>query len=122
LPEEIEPQALLQYSLLLFLLSALSIWRLTDMNYVEKVRSQLRIELEGLDKELLELYTLLGVMLGTEVAKDYVHDAWSVWQNRKNPEHKSLVPFEELSPQIQDLDTKYVEAIIRAVKKAQALK
>lgn len=81
------------------------------MNYVREFKEELRRELPECDNVLLDLYTLLGLTLGTEVTEQDVHDAWSVWKNPVDPNHRSLVPFEQLSREVQDLDTKYVEAI-----------
>lgn len=85
------------------------------MNYVEEVRQAIVEEMRGLPAELIDLYTLLGVMMGPLVDNEDVHNAWAVWQNRIKPDHKSLVRFEDLSPEVQDLDSKYRDAIIRAV-------
>lgn len=85
-------------------------------NYIEALRKMIRRELPSLDDELLEMYTLLGAIRGTEVSNSDVHEAWAVWQNRKRPDHKSLIPFGHLTPEVQDLDTPYRDAIIRAVQ------
>jgi hypothetical protein len=86
------------------------------MNYVEKLRANIVEELAGLPDELIDLYTLLGVMFGPLVDSENVHDAWSVWQNKINPNHKSLVRFEDLPEEIQKRDDKYRDAIVRAVQ------
>ncbi len=81
------------------------------MNYVQEFKEELRRELPKCDNVLLDLYTLLGLTLGTEVTEKDVHDAWSVWKSPVMPEHRSLIPFDELSREVQDMDTKYVNAI-----------
>jgi hypothetical protein len=67
--------------------------------------------------ELIELYALLVVSLGTDAGLSDVHDAWSIWQNRKRPDHRSIIPFNELKSEVQEMDRKYVEAIHRVVER-----
>jgi hypothetical protein len=45
-----------------------------------------------------------------------VHDAWSVWRNKTDPDHRSLIPFDDLTPEVQQLDSKYREAIIETTR------
>lgn len=81
------------------------------MNYVQVFKASLKEELPNCDSVLLDLYTLLGLTLGTGVSRADVHDAWSIWKNPVRPDHKSLIPFDELSEEVQALDDKYVNAI-----------
>jgi hypothetical protein len=87
------------------------------MNYVQEFKALLREELPGCDNVLLDLYTLLGLTLGTDVTEKDVHDAWSIWKNPVDAQHRSLVPFNKLSREVQDLDTKYVNAIYKVARK-----
>jgi hypothetical protein len=87
----------------------------TDPNYVEEIRARLAEILPTCDPALLDLYTLLGLEFGTATDEVMVHNAWSVWCNRTDPGHRSLIPFPFLSPEVQELDRKYVEAIHAAV-------
>ena len=79
------------------------------MNYIQK---QLK-KLESLecDERLTDLYCLLSFVVGKDCTWEDVHDAWAIWENRQNPDHKSLIPFEELSDDIQKLDADYARAI-----------
>lgn len=86
------------------------------MNYIERVRTRLSVELPGLDPKLLDLYTLLAFTESESVMLESVHNAWAVWRSRTSPDHSSLVPFDELSPEVQELDRQHAEAIARAVK------
>ncbi len=81
------------------------------MNYVEKVIEALSEELPGLDRDLLRLYALLAMTTGTETSLEDVHDAWSLWKNEIKADHKSLIPFSELTVEVQELDRKYADAI-----------
>lgn len=86
------------------------------MNYVQKVRDLLEEELKmkGTDYEdLLDFYGLLVMTVGKDCTQEHIHDAWSFWQNRTMPEHKSLKPFNELTKEVQDLDEKYRLAVVK---------
>ena len=88
------------------------------MNYIEKIKEELQKEYK-FPKEyigLLDFYALLVLIKGKECTNEDVHDAWSIWQNKTMPEHKSLIPFKELSKEVQDLDTKYRDIIIKVTK------
>jgi len=85
------------------------------MNYIEKIKKELDKELK-MNKPyqgLLDVYALLVLVKGENCNNEDVHDAWSVWQNLKDKEHRSLIPFDELTREVQDLDTKYKDAIIK---------
>lgn len=80
-------------------------------NYISKIILVLDNMLPGLPPELLDLYVNLVLSTGTETTLENVHDAWSIWKNRIDPTHKSLIPFQELTPEVQELDRKYMNAI-----------
>lgn len=89
------------------------------MNYIEKIRSILATKID-VEDDLLDLYTLLVITHGEQCALKNVHDAWSVWRNKTNPSHKSLIPFSELTPEVQELDREYMEAICETAKEIEA--
>lgn len=64
---------------------------------------------------LYRIYAVLALAKGTATTLRDVHDAWSAWRSATNPEHKSLVPFEDLSEEVQELDRKYMNAIHNAI-------
>lgn len=64
-----------------------------------------------LDGDLLQLYALLALVKGRETTLRDVHDAWAIWRNRTAPEHRSLIPFADLTAAVQELDRPYMEAI-----------
>ena len=86
------------------------------MNYIQKAKEELRKEIDVPD-DLLDLYTLLVIIMMRSTTKEDVHDAWSVWQNKTNPTHKSLIPFDELTSEVQELDREYRDAIIKVATK-----
>ena len=75
-------------------------------------------------KETLKMYTLLALTKGEDTTLSDIHDGWSIVMNYKesNPpycyghEHKSIVPFDQLSKETQDRDIRYLEAIHKVAK------
>lgn len=84
------------------------------MNYIDALAARLGQILDGCDGELLRLYALLALVKGAEVTEEDVHHAWGAWRAATRPHHPHLIPFDELTPEVQALDTKYAAAI-RAV-------
>ncbi|AXH66939.1 hypothetical protein SEA_STARPLATINUM_235 [Streptomyces phage StarPlatinum] len=81
------------------------------MTYVQRAIETLSERL-SLPNELMDLYTLLVLVKGEETTLKDVHDAWAIWKNRIRPDHHSIIPFEELTEEVQQLDKKYADAII----------
>lgn len=90
------------------------------MNYIQRVRQYL-IEALGskyeCEAELLDLYCLLTLVKGRDCTLEDVHDAWAVWRSQISPDHPSITPFVALSPEIQEYDRPYQEAIVEAVER-----
>lgn len=84
---------------------------LMEPNYVQRVIDALNEELPGQDPELIKLYALVALTWGPLAGRIEVHDAWALWRNDTKPDHQSLIPYAQLSPEVQELDDKYVEAI-----------
>jgi len=84
-----------------------------EKNYVELIRQEVieKTDLRSEERQLIDLYSLLALIKPGQVTMKDVHDAWSVWMNNKNPEHKSLIYFERLTKEVQLLDREYMEAI-----------
>lgn len=66
-------------------------------------------------RQLFRLYALIGLAKGEAVEIRDVHDAWSVWMLERGEDHKSLVPFDELSGEVQDEDRPFRDAIRAAL-------
>jgi hypothetical protein len=81
------------------------------INYIQEIKDALRVFHPNMKEELLDVYALLVLVKGVNVTLEDVHDAWSVWKNQHRPDHWSLIPFEELKPEVQGLDQKYVDTI-----------
>lgn len=84
-------------------------------NYIKNAKDILRETFEEnnlvVDEGLLDLYTLLLLTKGLKTTEKDVHEAWAIYTNQINPRHKSLIPFEDLTKPVQDLDTPYSETI-----------
>ena len=85
------------------------------MNYVEEIRKELDdiLNMGVVCDGLLDLYTLLVFTVGKNCTNKHIHDAWSIWQSMTEPEHRSLLPFDELKTEVQDLDIEYRDAVIK---------
>lgn len=80
-------------------------------NYVDQVTDALAGILNDCDDLLLRLYALLALTKGTSTTLKDVHDAWALWRTTTNAQHRSLIPFEQLAAEVQQLDAKYRDAI-----------
>ncbi len=65
----------------------------------------------NVEDDLLDLYLLLAFTKGIDTELIDVHDAWAIWRNKTAPEHRSLVPFNQLTQEVQELDRPYCESI-----------
>lgn len=86
-----------------------------EENYIQRARNFLSKKID-VEEDLLNLYTLLVLTTGFSTTFENVHEAWGVWKNKTNPHHKSLIPFSELSSEVQELDREYAEAIRETVR------
>lgn len=88
-------------------------------NYIQAIQKELEKELEMENtpyEGLLEVYSLLVLVVGENCTNENIHDAWSVWQNKTRPNHHSLILFDQLAKDVQDLDEKYKQAVIKVAK------
>ena len=86
------------------------------MNYIEKIKRELDfiLKMSGTEYEdLLDVYALLVFTVGENCTNENIHDAWSIWQSKTAPNHRSIFPFNELTKEVQDLDSKYRDAVIK---------
>ncbi len=99
--------------------AALTFEGMTDLEQLaHRIRSATPAELlpDGDLDSLFLLYAMLGSSKGRDVTARDVHDAWRVWMLlRGQGDHKSMVPFDELTEEIQRADIPYVKAIHTAV-------
>lgn len=88
-------------------------------NYIQEVREELSVRIVDIDDELLDLYALLVLVRGEKCTLEDVHDAWSVWKNKTDEKHRSLIPFKELTPSVQAMDAEYALAIRKTARELQ---
>lgn len=86
------------------------------MNYIDEIADQIAGELHDLPisdewRPLYRLYALLCLAKGDETSLADVHDAWTVFTLEHQPDHKSLIPFDDLTPEVQARDQPYKDAI-----------
>jgi hypothetical protein len=93
---------------------------MAERNYVQRITGELAARLPDCDPTLISLYALLALEFGLEVDECMVHNAWAVWRNLTDPDHRSLIPFPFLAPEVQRLDTPYAQAIRAAVEADRA--
>jgi hypothetical protein len=68
-------------------------------------------------KLLFRLYALLAVVKGTGVTAADVHNAWAVWMEQQDPDHRSIRPFGELDAKTQASDEPFARAIRAAAER-----
>lgn len=88
------------------------------MTYIEKARALLIEELGHLmeDGPLVDLYLLLVFVKGEAVTLENVHDAWAIRESRAFPTSRLIAPFQGLTPEVQELDREFMEAIQRVAR------
>lgn len=83
---------------------------------VEKVMNECKIK----SRDLAKLYALLVLTKGNSITLKDVHDAWALNMNYRpttdkcfGHDHKSIVPFNELSVESQNKDQRFVNSLIK---------
>lgn len=82
----------------------------------EKIGTEFRTEYSSLSEIFIPFYTqliLTTLSLNTDITDEMVHDAWSVAMYNRNDAdiHKSMLPFNSLTKEVQNLDNPYVEKL-----------
>lgn len=73
---------------------------------------------EGDADDLLRAYAVLLRAKGAEVTLSDIHDAWSAWMAKRNPEHESLVSHENLPDDVREQDRVFATAVRRAAEES----
>lgn len=87
------------------------------MNYIDRLADRIAREVDPAQnltedaRNLFRFYAVLVLVKGEAVELSDVHDAWVAWKSSTDPEHRSNIPFDELSPETQAMDVPYVAAI-----------
>lgn len=87
------------------------------MTYIQRVLRDIQKELPDISGGLARYYSLLVLTEGVNTTLANVHDAWAVWQDTTSPAHQAILPFEQLTEEVQELDRKYRDAIVRVSEK-----
>ena len=82
----------------------------------EKISNSFRTEHSSLSEAFLPFYTqlvLTAIAMNVEITEEMVHNAWAVTTYNKDNMivHRSMIPFNYLTQEVQDLDTSYVEKL-----------
>lgn len=88
----------------------------TSGSYVAEVARLIKLEAVGDDGVPLNagpyfFYAVLAFSKGQKATAEDVHDAWSAWKDHIGEAHPSLLPFNELSREVQQLDEPFMKAI-----------
>lgn len=87
------------------------------MNYIQDVADRIRSLIdpallpEDGTEFLFAIYAVLAYTLGSSVEATDIHDAWSAWMSCLDPNHSSIVPFDQLDPATASDDLPFVTAI-----------
>lgn len=92
--------------------------------YIDEVTDLVKTKAGVQNKYLAQMYALLVLVKGEDITLSDVHDAWAMNMNFRvttpvcyGHEHKSLVPFDQLSVETQNKDKRFVESL-RAIAKS----
>lgn len=82
----------------------------------EKISNSFRTEHSSLSEAFIPFYTqlvLTAIAMNVEITEEMVHNAWAVTTYNKDNMivHRSMIPFNYLTQEVQDLDTSYVEKL-----------
>ncbi|RJL31753.1 DUF7701 domain-containing protein [Bailinhaonella thermotolerans] len=89
------------------------------MTYLEKIAHRIRENLPAEARPPAEadalflIYAVLVRAKGVATTAEDVHDAWAAWMLTVDPGHRSVLPYDELKPAVQNDDLPYLAAIRR---------
>jgi len=92
------------------------------MTYLSDIATAIKHELpsdlvpDGDADDLMLLYALLCLAVGSSVSKENVHDAWTAWMIQRGEAHESMVPYVELDGGTRAEDEPFVAAIRRVAR------
>ena len=96
------------------------------MTYLEDLAAEIEAEVPASalpDKRTQSLFiahAALALAKGTATEASDVHDAWVAWMLGRGERHASMVPFDQLKPEIQGEDLPFLEAILRVAARRPA--
>lgn len=85
--------------------------------YLEELASAIRsrVPQDALPEEgASELFLSYAILLrakGSDVSSSDIHDAWSAWKAKTEPDHEAIVPFDQLDKETAEQDEVFVQAV-----------
>lgn len=61
--------------------------------------------------DLFLIYAVLALAKGVDVEARDIHDAWAAWMSTREPQHESIVPYDDLPPDVRREDDPYLAAV-----------
>ncbi|MFB6948749.1 hypothetical protein ACFCXP_03855 [Streptomyces niveus] len=77
------------------------------MNYLESVANRIRSQVPAATlpqvngENLLNLYASVVLVKGVDATASDVHDVWVTWQLEQDPSHPALIPYDQLTSDVQ---------------------
>jgi hypothetical protein len=87
------------------------------VTYLRDIAGAIRDEIEidrlptGDTDLLFDLYAAVALIRGGDTTRRDVHNVWVAWMLGEGEHHPSMVPFEDLPPEVQAEDEPFVHAI-----------
>lgn len=87
------------------------------MTYLRDIAGAIRGEIDvdrlptGDIDLLFDLYAVLALIRGMDTTRRDVHETWVAWMLAEGEQHPSMVPFEDLPPDVQTEDEPFARAI-----------
>jgi hypothetical protein len=72
---------------------------------------------EGDANELFFIYAVLALAKGVDVEARDIHNAWAAWMSTREPQHASIVPYEDLPSDVRREDDPYVAAVRQVARR-----
>ncbi len=72
--------------------------------------------------ELFLIYAVLALAKGVDVQARDIHNAWAAWMSTKDPQHESIVPYDELPPDVRREDDPYLAAVRSVARRLVSLR
>jgi hypothetical protein len=88
------------------------------MNYIEYLAANIRsriptaVAVPSKSDALFLAYAVLCLVKGTDTTLEDVHNSWVAWMSEREPDHPSLVPFDQLPSSTQKEDAPFLAAIL----------
>jgi hypothetical protein len=91
-------------------------------SYIAEIAAEIRRAVapqflpEGDTDGLFLIYAVLALAKGQAVDARDIHNAWAAWMTTLDPEHDSIVPYDDLPPEVRHEDDPFVAAVRRVAR------